>query len=138
MTMTHDEMQDYAEERATEPTLPLYWLSSDTSGQTDEAYCLPCAEAKKAGDQSVDGGWSWESDTRRWCEECGAELRVSPTDYAANNELAALEERGAPKDGEDWWVLAWAMRAFTVDDARWGRVAALFAKWGVVKEGGER
>lgn len=130
--MTNAEMQAYAEQQATEPTLPLHWLNSDTSGHTDEVYCLPCAEAKKTGDQFVDGGWSWDSDSRRWCEECGAELRVSPTDYAANEELAFLEEHGAPTDGEDWWCLAWAMRAFGADDVRWQRVARLFAQWGLM------
>ena len=119
----------YAEERAKNPTEEPHWLNSDTTGQSEAVYCRSCAEAKAHGDQFVDGGWSSESDSRRWCEECGKELRVSPTDYAANDELAHWHEHGPPQDGADWWGLAWAMRAFAVNDPRWALVRELFAKW---------
>lgn len=130
-------MTEYASSRGVEPTSNLYWLSSDTTGQSEEVYCYHCAVAKKTEDQFIDGGWSWESDSRRWCEECGKELRVSATDYAANDELAHWQEHGPPQDGEDWWCLSWAMRAFALNDPRWDLVRQLFTEWGI-KEGGRR
>lgn len=132
--MTPHDMQAHAEQRATEPTLPLHWLNSETSGQSDEVYCRPCAEAKKTGDQFVDGGWSWDSDSRRWCEACGKELRCAPTDYAADQELAHFRDHGSPQAAEDWWGLSWAMRAFVVDDARWATLSEMFRQWGIGAE----
>ena len=129
--MSHEFLQQYAESKATEPTENLYWLGSDTMGQSEEVYCHACAKEKRTGDQFVDGGWSGESDSQRQCDECGKELRCSPTDYAADQELEHWEQHGPPVDGEQWFSLAWAMRAFSTNDARWERVAKLFAKWGI-------
>lgn len=129
--LSEEFMTEYASSRANEPANNLYWLTSSMMGQEEEVYCFQCATSKKKEGQFVDGGWLWESDSRRWCEECRKELRVSPTDYAANDELSYFRDHGMPKDKEDWWCLSWAMRAFSPNDPRWDLVRQLFAEWGI-------
>jgi len=87
--------------------LPHYFSTDDDERiegipYWDEDYCYPCAtkilkEYREKGGDNEDIGiaYSWaDSDVTRSCEQCGAVLEVSYTDYCIREELEHYEYHG--------------------------------------------
>ncbi len=81
------------------------WLTTkDTNNSLDGDWCVDCIEkAAKRHNADIDGWDDYpEQDGPRWCEDCGALLTHSLTEYGVDSELEAC---GCPAIGEDAQIL---------------------------------
>lgn len=106
------------EERSAKPN-GLFWLIP----HDDQDYCGECIQIKdpvREYGETYDGFWDGhESDSSRFCTECGAVLSYSLTDYGVSNELEHFLESGLDWDNPvDCYELDRVATEITTDEQR--------------------
>jgi hypothetical protein len=89
------------------------WLELEDGSEPDGYWCLDCVDAAAEKLKASVCGWNdyFDSDGPRYCNECGASLCASLTNYGADTVLGLTDDRATiwphlPEKGEGALVLA--------------------------------